>query len=60
MSPENFVYWCHGWSEINGGAAPTPAQWQIIVDHLAIVKADVVLVTTSTYCTPTYEPIFIC
>ncbi len=37
MSPESFTWWLHGWSEINGGAAPTAAQWQIINDHLNLV-----------------------
>lgn len=37
MSPESFAYWLHGWSEINGGAAPNAQQWQIINDHLDLV-----------------------
>lgn len=30
----SFVWWLHGWSEINGGVPPTPAQWQVINDRL--------------------------
>ncbi len=37
MNTNDFAYWLHGWSEINGGAAPTPAQWVIINDHLNLV-----------------------
>lgn len=37
MDAQAFAYWLHGWSEINGGAAPTAQQWQIINDHLDLV-----------------------
>lgn len=40
MSPRDFTFWAHGWSEINGGGAPNAQQWQIIVDHLELVRAE--------------------
>lgn len=36
MTPEQFVYWLQGFSEING-AAPTAAQWKVIQEHIALV-----------------------
>ena len=36
MSTENFAYWLQGFSEICG-ESPTPQQWKIIQDHLALV-----------------------
>lgn len=36
MTPEQFAYWLQGYAEI-GGPTPTPEQWQIIKDHLALV-----------------------
>lgn len=38
MTESNLVWWLHGWSEINGGVAPDARQWQIILDHLALVN----------------------
>ncbi|WP_175982561.1 hypothetical protein [Caballeronia zhejiangensis] len=37
MTAEQFAYWLQGFSELTAGAAPTPAQWQSIRDHLATV-----------------------
>jgi hypothetical protein len=37
MDSLQFVYWLQGFSEINGGAAPTQEQWNIIQDHLNLV-----------------------
>ena len=37
MTPEQFAYWLHGWSEINGGMPPTSGQWVIINDHLSLL-----------------------
>lgn len=36
MSPEQFVYWLQGYAEM-GGETPTPVQWKMIKDHLALV-----------------------
>ena len=36
MTPEQFAYWLQGYAELNG-APPSPEQWQIIRDHLALV-----------------------
>lgn len=36
MTPENFVYWLQGFSEIEG-ETPTDEQWKIIQNHLALV-----------------------
>ena len=32
-----FCYWLQGFSEINGGVAPTQEQWNIIQDHLNLI-----------------------
>jgi hypothetical protein len=37
MTPEQFAYWLHGWSEINGGMPPNSGQWVIINDHLNLI-----------------------
>ena len=37
MSPEQFSYWLQGFVELNGGKAPTAAQWKSIKEHLAEV-----------------------
>jgi hypothetical protein len=37
MTPEQFAYWLHGFCELNGNAAPTPAQWKAISAHLDTV-----------------------
>lgn len=38
MTPNDFCYWLHGWTELKGDkAAPTAIQWQVIVDHLDLV-----------------------
>ena len=37
MTPENFAYWCQGFIELTNGAPPTPAQWEMIKEHLALV-----------------------
>lgn len=37
MTSEQFAYWLNGYSELNGGAIPNPAQWQMIREHLATV-----------------------
>jgi hypothetical protein len=37
MTPEQFAYWLHGFCELNGNTAPTPAQWKAISAHLDTV-----------------------
>lgn len=37
MTPDQFAWWLHGWTEIQGGAVPSAAQWQVIRDHLDLV-----------------------
>ena len=37
MTSENFTYWCQGFVELTGGAHPTPEQWKMIKEHLALV-----------------------
>lgn len=37
MSPEQFVYWLHGYTEMTGGKEPTLEQWKMIRDHLKTV-----------------------
>lgn len=39
MTPEQFCYWLQGFVEINGPARthPTPQEWVVIKDHLALV-----------------------
>ena len=34
MSPEQFVYWMQGYTELTNGAMPTAEQWAAICDHL--------------------------
>jgi hypothetical protein len=36
MDAIQFAYWLQGFAEIHGGA-PTPAQWEVIKDHLNLV-----------------------
>lgn len=36
MSPENFVYWLVGFSELHG-KCPNEQQWESIKDHLKLV-----------------------
>jgi hypothetical protein len=36
MNASQFAWWLHGYDEING-QKPDARQWQIIMDHLAIV-----------------------
>lgn len=36
MSPENFVYWLVGFSELHG-KCPNEQQWESIKDHLQLV-----------------------
>lgn len=36
MTPEQFVYWLQGFSEITG-STPSEKQWEIIQDHLQLV-----------------------
>ena len=37
MTPENFAYWLQGYLELSGTKDFTPAQVQIVKDHLALV-----------------------
>ena len=37
MTAEQFACWLQGFSELNDGEAPTPAQWLAIQDHLKLV-----------------------
>jgi len=37
MSPENFCFWLQGYFEISGRNDLTPAQTDIIKDHLSLV-----------------------
>lgn len=37
MTAEQFTYWLQGFSELNDGETPTPAQWSSIQDHLKLV-----------------------
>lgn len=36
MTPEQFVYWMQGFSELNE-SPPSPEQWQSIREHLQLV-----------------------
>jgi hypothetical protein len=36
MTPEQFVYWLQGYTEV-AGVTPTRNQWQVIKDHLQTV-----------------------
>ena len=36
MTPEQFVYWLQGFSEVTG-KSPTPEEWKIIQEHLNLV-----------------------
>ncbi len=36
MTPENFTQWLHGFAYLSDGP-PTPEQWLVIQDHLALV-----------------------
>lgn len=36
MNYDQFTYWLQGFVEINNGQYPSPAQWQIIKDHLKL------------------------
>ena len=37
MTSEQYVYWCQGFVELTGGVRPTPEQWKMIKEHLALV-----------------------
>jgi hypothetical protein len=37
MTPEQFAYWLNGFVELEGGAAPSAAQWKSICEHLKTV-----------------------
>lgn len=37
MTSEQYVYWCQGFVELTGGVHPTPEQWKMIREHLALV-----------------------
>jgi hypothetical protein len=36
METRDFCYWLQGFAELNG-EAPTPAQWELILEHLNLV-----------------------
>ena len=36
MNSESFTFWLQGYVELNG-ETPTPAQWELIKEHLALV-----------------------
>ena len=48
MTAEQFAYWLQGFSELNDGEAPSPAQWSSIQDHLKLVFTKVT--------PPVYQP----
>lgn len=48
MDSLQFAYWLQGFSEINGGVAPTQEQWKIIQDHLNLVFMKVTPDRTTT------------
>ncbi len=62
VTERDFCYWLHGWSEINGGKAPTPEQWQTINDHLDLVFNKVTpdrkieIKDSATYCHSVESP----
>ncbi len=37
MTPEEFVYWLQGWTELEQGKLPTEDQWKMIVAHLTTI-----------------------
>lgn len=37
MTPEQFAYWLHGFTELTRGQTPDPAQWKAIREHLDLV-----------------------
>lgn len=37
MNAQEFCYWLNGFVELNDGDHPTPAQWDSICEHLALV-----------------------
>ncbi len=37
MTPEEFVYWLQGWTEMEQGKHPTEDQWKMIVAHLTTI-----------------------
>lgn len=37
MTPEQFAYWLHGFTELNGTTPPTAAQWKSICEHIDTV-----------------------
>lgn len=37
MTSEQFAYWLQGFTELNAGTMPTPAQWKSITEHLNLV-----------------------
>jgi hypothetical protein len=41
MDAQQFAYWLQGFSELNGDAVPTEAQWKSIREHLGLVFAKV-------------------
>ncbi len=47
MTPEQFVYWLQGYNEISQ-SPPSPAQWQVIVDHLESVFTKVTPIRSLT------------
>jgi hypothetical protein len=54
MDATQFTYWLKGYTEL-GGDCPTPAQWEVIKEHLDLVFNKVTTKTvTSPSPTPTY------
>jgi hypothetical protein len=37
MTPNEFLYWLHGWTELEQGKRPNIEQWRMIVSHLELV-----------------------
>ena len=55
MTSENFTYWLQGFTELSNGAHPTPEQWKMIKEHLALVFIKVtppleIVNSEPTYC----------
>lgn len=55
MTPQDFCYWLQGFSELNG-SHPSPDQWNLIKEHLALTFKKVTRTLGPTIAAPAQGP----